>query len=613
MKPPLLLSLLLCSAVALGQGTQADYDRARSLDRLTAKKTFRDKVEAHWLPGGDAFWYRNDLSGGGMEFVVVDALKGERRVVSAPPKTPRQPGEALKPRPSAGDSSTETTMHFVNHSGQTAKLFWIDSSSERHGYGSLKAGETRDQHTFVGHVWWIEGEDGSPLGLFEGGETEADAVIEPAEAKPAPPPKRERASRDWQGFVRNYNVWIRHRATGEEVQLSTNGMAENAYREPFRWSPDGAKFVAAQVEPAQERKVYLVESSPSDQLQPKLQSYDYLKAGDRIEHPHPRLFDVAQRKMIPVGEELFPNPWSIGEYRWSPDSSHFFFVYNQRGHQVLRVVGVDAATGAAKTVVEDTSATFIDYSQKFFLHWLDGTNELVWMSERSGWNHLYLMNVVTGVISPITQGQWNVRSVDHLDEGTRQVWLRVMGQRAGQDPYHYHLARVGLDGSGLAFLTEGDGTHKWDWSPDHRYFIDTWSRVDQPPTIELREANHGKLICPLEKAEVSSLLATGWRPPERFVAKARDGQTDIYGILFRPMNFDPSRKYPVIEQIYAGPQDFFVPKAWSRFTGQQALAELGFVVVQIDGMGTNWRSKAFHDVCWKKSQGCRPARPGGLD
>ncbi len=600
---PLFL-LLAAAASAFAQGTKADYDRSRALDRLTAGKVIRDKVAPHWLPGGDSFWYQNDLPRGQKEYVLVDATKGDRRVVAEPPKTPRPPGEELKPRPSEGDSSTETTIHFVNRSGQAAALFWIDTGGQRHSYGTLKDGEARDQHTFVGHVWWIEGNGGTPLALFEGGgPSDNEAVIEAPQPKPpvnlSPSKPEPRANREWRAFIRDNNVWIKHRDTGEEVQLSNDGIPSNAYHEPFHWSPDGTKFVANQTEPGQERKVYLVESSPSDQLQPKLQSYDYLKAGDRIDHPHPHLFDIASRRMIPVKDELFPNPWSIGEFHWAQDSKHFYFVYNQRGHQVLRLIGVEATTGEAKPVIEETSATFIDYSQKSYLHWLDATNEVIWMSERSGWNHLYLINVNTGVISPITSGPWNVRSVDNLDEQKRQVWVRIMGRNAGEDPYHFHLARVTLDGKNFTPLTEGDGTHKWEWSPDHRYFIDTWSRVDQPPVTELRDSSNGKLICPLEHADATALLATGWRTPERFVAKGRDGQTDICGVIFKPTNFDPAHKYPVIEQIYAGPHDFFVPKAWNRYTGQQAIAELGFIVVQIDGMGTNWRSKAFHDVCWK--------------
>jgi dipeptidyl-peptidase-4 len=586
---------------ARAQGTRADYERAGALESLTAGKSFHESVRPHWLPDGDAFWYRNALPGGRSEYVLVDAIKGERHIVAAPPKVPRDPTVKLEPRPSSGDSSISTSLRFINQSGQQARLYWIDFSGQRKSYGELKPGEVRVQQTYSGHVWWVEGVDGRPLGVFEGEDTPTDAVVEPfTPPPPEPAPQATAPPRACEAFLRDNNVWIKLRANGQEAQLSHDGTAAEPYQEPFQWSPDGSMLVALQVEPAQDRRVYLVESSPADQLQPKLDSYEYLKPGDRIAHPHPRLFDVAQRRPVPLREDLFPNPWSLDQFHWAPDSSRFYFKYNQRGHQLERVIVVSARTGEARTIVEERSRTFIDYSQKTYLYWLDATGELVWMSERDGWNHLYLIDANTGAIrSRITRGNWNVRDVDHIDAQKRQVWIRVMGVRRGEDPYHFHLARVNLDGTAFTLLTGGDGTHQWQWSPDRRFFIDTWSRVDQPPSIELRREEDGQLVCPLEHADVSGLLATGWRPPQRFVAKGRDGQTDIFGVIFRPMNFDAARKYPVIEQIYAGPQDFFVPKHWDRFLGQQRLAELGFVVVQIDGMGTNWRGKTFHDVCWK--------------
>ncbi|HZJ14630.1 MAG TPA: prolyl oligopeptidase family serine peptidase, partial [Chthoniobacteraceae bacterium] len=590
----LLFVLAFLSATTLAQ-QPTNSDRAHA-------RAFRDKVEPRWLPGGDSFWYRNDLPDGKKEYVLVDAVKGERRVVDEPPSVPRDPNAALKPRSSRADSSTETLLRFINRSGIEARLFWIDPGGRRQSYGALKAGETKEQHTFEGHVWWIESADGTLLGIFEGEEMTTDAVIEAPTANGAPKrdAKPEQPPRDWRASIKDNNVWIRHRLTGEEVQLSDDGKPDDPYREPFRWSPDGKKFVALQTKPAQERKVWLVESSPADQLQPKLQSYDYLKPGDRIAHPRPRLFDVEKRAQIPVSEELIPNPWSIDDFHWAPDSSRVFFEYNQRGHQLVRIIAVDAGSGEARAIVEEKSATFIDYSQKSFLHWLDATGELIWASERDGWNHLYLYDTQTGAVkTQITSGPWVVRGVERIDAEQRVAWLRVLGVRAGEDPYHFHLARVNLGGSGFKVLTEGDGTHKWDWSPDKRFFIDTWSRVDQPPIIELRRAADGQRMCELERADINALLATGWHGPERFVAQGRDGQTDIHGIIFRPQNFDAAQKYPVIEQIYAGPQDFFVPKAWSRFGGQQALADRGFVVVQIDGMGTNWRSRAFHDMAFK--------------
>ena len=169
----------------------------------------------------------------------------------------------------------------------------------------------------------------------------------------------------------------------------------------------------------------------------------------------------------------------------------------------------------------------------------------------------------------------------------------------GQDPYYIHFCRVNFDGSGLTVLTAGDGTHQADFSPDRKFFVDVWSRVDAAPVTELRRSSDGKLVCTLEQADITRLQKAGWEQPERFVAKGRDGVTDIYGVIFRPTHFDPKKKYPVVEHIYAGPQDSFAPKAFKPFYGQQEIAELGFIVVQMDGMGTSNRSKKFHDVCWK--------------
>ena len=612
----LLVVLTLFAFNAFGQGTKADYQRALSIGERTKDTVFRAKVEPHWMPGGDAFWYRNDLAKGQREFVFVDAAKGERRVIPEPPA--EAPAESLPAEQSphaSADGAEETRIIFVNRTPAVAKLFWIDQSGEKQPYGSVKANDRRAQHTYTGHVWLAEDATGALLGIWSAKAESGEAVIEThpkfTESEPngkqaAPEPKHS----SWRPFVRDFNLWVERRETGEEVPLSNDGTKDNAYGEPMLISPDGAKLVAIQAEPAQERKVYLVESSPKDQLQPKLLSYDYLKPGDRIKRDHPRLFDLTTKKPIPVKDDLFPNPWAISELRWSPDSARFTFLYNQRGHQILRMISVDAVTGEARALVDERSRTFIDYSQKTFSHWLDASHELVWMSERDGWNHLWLYDTGTGQVkNQITRGEWAVRGVERVDEKQRQIWFRCAGIRAGQDPYYVHLARINFDGSGLVILTEGDGAHtlrrgdgdtpNWRFSPNGRWFLDTYSRVDLPPVTELRSASDGRLVCALEQADASRLLATGWQPPERFTAKGRDGGTDIYGIIIRPANFDPAKKYPVIEDIYAGPHGYFVPKEWGLGIRQRTLAELGFIVVQIDGMGTNWRSRAFHDAVWK--------------
>ena len=222
------------------------------------------------------------------------------------------------------------------------------------------------------------------------------------------------------------------------------------------------------------------------------------------------------------------------------------------------------------------------------------------MSERDGWNHLYLYDGVAGrVKNQITKGEWVVRAVDSVDVANRRIWFEASGMIPGQDPYFLHHYRIDFDGSNLVQYTEADGNHSIHWSPDRRFYVDRYSRVDMPTVLELRRASDRDLLARLEEGDMSAQLAAGWRPPEVFVAKGRDGTTDIWGVIVRPTNFDPSRSYAVIEYIYAGPHGSHVPKDWSPVSNMQSMAELGFVVVQIDGMGTSNRSKAFHDVAWR--------------
>jgi dipeptidyl aminopeptidase/acylaminoacyl peptidase len=422
--------------------------------------------------------------------------------------------------------------------------------------------------------------------------------------------------------VHHNDLYLREVATGAEWPLTTGSTATNTYardeeinrgiemdygrNDPavptpeVAWSPDSRHLVAMRLTPGTTRRVYLIESSPEDQLQPKLDSYPYLKPGDDVPIRKPHLFDAVARREVPVADTLFPNPWSTEDLRWSPDSSRFTFVYNQRGHQILRIIGVDAANGTARAIVNEQSPTFICYSSKYFAEYLDDTGEIIWMSERDGWNHLYLYDAQTGAVkNQVTKGEWVVRSVERVDRERRQIWFQAGGIRPGQDPYYLHLCRVNFDGNGLTVLTEGDGTHTEQYSPDRRWFIDTWSRVDCAPVNELRRSADGRLMCVLEQGDATAWLAAGGRFPERFTAKARDGVTDIYGVIWRPQNFSRFKEYPVLENIYAGPQDSFTPKSFHPRYAEQKLANRGFVVVQMDGMGTSNRSKKFHDYCWR--------------
>jgi dienelactone hydrolase len=291
----------------------------------------------------------------------------------------------------------------------------------------------------------------------------------------------------------------------------------------------------------------------------------------------------------------------------SPRGRGCYLAYEKvdRGHQRFRVVEVDCHTGQARNLIDEKSETFIwtahtENLDLRLVNWLDKSDEILYVSERDGWRHLYLIDAAQGEVrNQITKGEWVVRGIDLIDEDARQICFHACGKNAGEDPYFLHYYRINFDGSGLVALTEGNGTHSIQYSPDRRYLIDTYSRVDMAPVHDLRRVSDGKLICPLEKAEISELIASGWAPPEVFVAKGRDGKTDIWGIMARPKDFDSKKTYPVVEYIYAGPQGSYVPKRFSPVRQFASLADLGFIVVQMDGMGTANRSKAFHDVCWR--------------
>lgn len=578
-------------AQSLGKALGKNLDAGRlPIDRLVF-----DDVGSGFSFACDGRQWRCDWSDYGVREVPKDEREGSSLRAGRRARPTRQTGP-------------ETSITFLNRMDGPVDVFWVDSEGQRRHYATIESGEQHRQHTYAGHVWLVTNKAGETLGVFTAEEEEADAVIDkdtirPADDEREPPAFRTRGrSPDdvRQAFIKDHNVWLRDLALGGETPLSDDGTEEDAYANQFHWSPDSQKLVVLRTHKGDGRKVYLIESSPKDQLQPKLHEMEYAKPGDPIDISKPHLFDVAGRRQVPVSDELFPNPWSISDIRWSPDSSGFTFLYNQRGHQVLRIVAVDVATGLARALVDEYSNTFIDYAGKQFCRFVDATNEIIWMSERDGWNHLYLYDAGTGQVkNQITKGPWVVRDVEYVDEAKREIWFRAGGIRPEQDPYYVHLCRTNFDGSALVVLTEGDGTHDVTFSPDRRCFLDRWSRVDQPPVTELRNAADGHRLCELERANMTSLSATGWRPPERFVAKGRDGTSDIYGVIIRPCHFDPNRSYPVIEEIYAGPQGAFVPKAFGLLLRQYAIAELGFIVVQIDGMGTSYRSKAFHDVCWR--------------
>ncbi|BCU75639.1 DPP IV N-terminal domain-containing protein [Luteolibacter sp. LG18] len=608
MKAP--AALFLFSALITGlhaQGTKADYDRARELGGKARSLVNNGTPQVTWTETGTAFARTRD------KVLAVDLATGKTREATKQEidqaKSVSKDAQVIPfGRARSRDGGEPQSLEIRNETQDTIGINWIDSRGDSKPYGTIDPGKSATQSTYAGHVWSITDRDGKPFAMVRTPEYTSVAHItgKPTEAAPSRRPERRstsgRVSPDGktETYVqRGTALVIRPLPDGTASTVTELPGGERFDNDP-QWSPDSSHFVISSAKEVTVRQVTLVQSSPKDQLQPRVEKVDYVKPGDPIRQPFPRLYDAATKREIRVDHALFPNPWAISDLTWSADSSEFLFVYNQRGHQLMRILGVRASDGQVRVIHEDKTDTFIDYSQKFFIRHLPETKEILWMSERDGWNHLYLIDAATGSIkTQITKGNWNVRDVVDVDVSKRTILFKALGTVPGQDPYYTHFARVNFDGTGLVRLTESNGDHRITFSPDQKYIVDTWSRVDQPAVTELRNAETGKLVCELARADDSALLKTGWSRPEPLVSKGRDGKTEIYGVLIKPSNFDPAKKYPVLENIYSGPHDFFVPKSYYAWTRMNDLAELGFIVVQIDGMGTNWRSKAFHDVAWK--------------
>jgi dipeptidyl aminopeptidase/acylaminoacyl peptidase len=567
--------------VVAAQGTPADYARATSL----AERYERAAVDIAGVPSAvgrtHLFWYRKSVAGGD-ELMIVDAETQQKRPAFDHERIARALSQAT------GNSYTALKLPLGSirfDDDGSAFTMTVDNASYR-----------------------CRVDESSCRKLAENGPGIGSGLNRPPRALDESP--RRSPDGQWDALVNNFNVAIRRVGSRELTRLSTDGSEGDAYDlRSIRWSPNSKMLAAYRVKPGYRREVHYIESSPEDQLQPKTASLLYAKPGDVLDVDQPVLFLLDSRRQIVVDNTLFPNAYSNSAIEWRKDSRAFTFEYNQRGHQIYRVIEVDAATGRARAVVSEEPKTFFDYRTasgvltdggKRFRFDVDDGKEIVWMSERDGWNHLYLIDGATGAVkNQITKGPWVVRGVNHVDPRTRQIWFSAGGIDSKTDPYFASYCRINFDGSGLTRLTAADANHAAAFSADMQFYVDTYSRVDTPPVVELRRVSDNALLSTVERGDVAQLTKIGWKAPEVFVAKGRDGVTDIWGIIIRPSNFDPSRKYPVIENIYAGPHGSFVPKSFYVFNQMQAQAELGFIVVQIDGMGTSNRSKAFHDVAWK--------------
>lgn len=425
-------------------------------------------------------------------------------------------------------------------------------------------------------------------------------------------------------FVRNYNLWVRDVSSGRETPLTTDGVKDFGYATDdsgpghadsaiVLWSPDSQRLATFQADQRGVGDMYLVRGKAGH---PELKSWKFAMAGDGVIPTIRRvIIDVESAKVVTLAippdlrrasscHDLHCGDNELVDSQWSPDSRHLAFISTSREHKHVTLREADATTGAVRGVLEESVRSFYDTdissSYKDAVNWryLPESGEVIWFSERDNWAHLYLYDLRTGKLRhQITRGDWNVVELLRVDERRRVLYLSGVGREAGRDPYFVHLYKVGFDGKGLSLLTPEDATHEVSMAPSGEYFVDRYSRPDVPPVAVLRDRS-GRLVSTLEKGDISPLLSIGWKPPVPVTVKARDGVTDLYGLVFRPTSFDPGKKYPIVDFIYPGPQ---LGSVGSRhFTAsrgdRQSLAELGFVVVAFDGMGTPLRSKAFHDT-----------------
>jgi dienelactone hydrolase len=421
-------------------------------------------------------------------------------------------------------------------------------------------------------------------------------------------------------FIRDWNLWMRNLETGVEKQLTTDGIENYGYatdnagwrqseRPVVLWSPDSKKIATFQQDQRHVSDMHLVTTNVGA---PTLKSWKYpLPEDEKIIQIERVIIDVEQGEMVRLDMPSDDRRGTLcddisctgtfDDNQWINDGQQLVFVSSTRDHKIAQLRIADANTGKVKDILKEEVATQYESGQGAInWHYLEESDEVIWYSERDNWGHLYLYDAQTGQLKhQITQGNFVVTRLEHIDEENKVLFFEANGREADRNPYFSHLYRVDLSGKNLKLLTPEDGNHRISFSPNYEYFVDNYSQPDVPPVSVLRDRK-GKLVETLEETDISRLTAKGWQAPRPITVKSADEKYDLYGLMFTPRDLDPNKKYPVVNYIYPGPQGGSVG-SWSFSAGRsdhQALAELGFVVVLIEGTCNPGRSKAFHDECY---------------
>jgi dipeptidyl aminopeptidase/acylaminoacyl peptidase len=576
------------------QYTKEDYANAEKFMAYNvAPLAYAGVVRAKWLDDG-RFWYR-DYKSDGWDYVIVDPANKTK----APAFDQAKLAEALK----AADAQLKddarhlaiTDLAFPKHDAEHPAELLVSFGTRQFRCDLNGAG-----------VCTAVKVPGAP-------EEQSKQDDTPKVSLPLSPDKKKAA------FIRDFNLWVRDVATGKETQLTTDGVKDYGYATDnagwkqtdnpiLVWSPDSKKIATFQQDQRKVGEMYLV---PVTNSHPTLKAWKYPLVGDaNVTMIERVIIDVDSPKVIRLKmppdqhrstlcDDLACRGTAWEDVQWSADSHDLAFVSTSRDHKQEWLRVADAETGNVREVMSETAAKFFESGNgKVNWKYLPKSNEILWFSERDNWGQLYLYDLTTGKLKgQITQGEGNVTEVLHVDEKTRTIYFLAVGKEPGRDPYFSHFYSIGFDGGNMRLLTSENADHSVRPSPDGRYFVDVYSTPTQPETAVVR-GNNGSLVLEIAKQDITKLVASGWVPPVPITVKARDGKTDLYGLMFKPANFDASKKYPIVNHVYPGPQTGSCgSRGFLAARGDlQSLSELGFIVVCIDGMGTPWRSKSFHEA-----------------
>ncbi|RBI59407.1 S9 family peptidase [halophilic archaeon] len=557
-----------------------DYERAEQfLPQNIKHNVLNDDITVHWINDTDQFWYRRERHNG-KEFIQVDPDTN----TSSYAFDHERLANALSSEMNAAQDKWDLPFDKIEYANnKTAIQFRIQETTYECNLSTY---------------------DCRPISVTE----------EPPGISP---------DGQWIAFVEDHDLYVRDTSNHEVIQLTSNGEKQYPYATSYpspvdmveegkqdldqsvevSWSPDSTQLATFRLDRRSANQLALIQSSPDDQLRPRHFLYDYPLPGEKgLPVAEPIVFDIERRTKVELDIDPIPLLYfgDGPQFNWYGDSDCLHYVRRSRGFDTATFFKIDSRTGESRTVIEDESDTLVD-PRMSHARVIDTSDEIIWSSEKSGWHHLYLIDAQSGENKQaITTGEWVVRDIKHVDEDTRQIYFTASGREPDCDPYLRHLYRVNFDGSDLTLLTPEPADHTITVSPSGEYIIDTYSRVDSPPVTVLRHSTTGDEICELESANIDQLRDTGWVSPKSFEVTAADDETDLYGVMWRPSNFDPSNDYPVIEHIYTGPHDQHVPKKFEAYrSGAQSIAELGFIVVMVDGRGTGRRSKAFRDYSYK--------------